>query len=416
MTHTNKPNTMPIKRKTVSSENVLSKHLKTEVEIHASQTQLAGRAKAAIDEGGSVLITAPPGYGKTRAIRSLIDSMAEESQEKVLTIYVSKTPALARKQSPEIGSLYKTPFLFARLNGVEEALKREIDVRLMMTQTMFKKLVYDEDLFINSFAEPLGNPKIHLVIDEVHCFYVPKSPRMPNAMKCLLTSYPSIRVTGITATPQLEAHMETAVKVFGKEPSVQVYTDDEEEQFKVGLLSHQPPPSKWKVVPLPVPNKADFPIEFEALQTIIVGNSKLNPNVHIDGWIARDNILAKVISNQVHGTDDSGGLIFKKVSVKGVQMKQVGEDSYSFIQINRPESVVIVHRHPTGNEVHHALLEGIIGTEGVRPCVVHDLRAGDIASAEDKLASFIEDVRAGTEHTVLGIIDKTHTEGSNDFA
>jgi hypothetical protein len=269
---------------------------------------------------------------------------------------------------------------------------------------------------MSSFAEPLGNPKIHIVIDEVHSCYVPNSPRMPNAMKSLLSSSPSIRVTGLTATPQLEDHVEKVKKVFGKDPTIEEYTDKEQEKFKEDLLSHQPPQvSKWKVVQLVAPKREDFTAEFEALQTVIVGNTKVYPDVKIDGWMARDNILAKVISNQVHGDAFTGGLLFKSFNLKGVNVNRVKEDG-SFLHAKRPESVIIVHRSPAGNEVHHALLEELVGTEGVRPFVIHDLRAGDAAAGEQALGLFTEDVKEWTGKTVIGIIDKGQTEGSNDFA
>jgi len=386
-----------------------AKKTEAEVALHPSQVALARRATQSVNEGRPVIICGPPGYGKTRVARGMLDSMERPA---TLTIYVAKTPALARSQAAEIDALFKVPFVFSKLGGLLTAIQTSPPVRITMTQTMLKKLVY-EGTFDSKLMAPLGDPTIHVVLDEAHGYYATTNARPSNAMRSLLQTHPTtLRVTGITATPQLDDHATKATSLFGAEPCVVEYTSAEEEQFAAELLSHQPRRATWKIIPLPSPEDVEED-ERAALASITVGNCKAQPRVNIEGWMARDNLLNKILASQVLGSD--GGRLFQQLRYpKGVSMRRVQEDG-SFAKITRTESVLVCFHKPAGNETALHDLESLTEAEGVRPFAVHDLRSGDLAAAAVAREAFFQDVTT-TDKTVIGIVDKGQTEGSNDFA
>ena len=61
------------------------------------------------------------------------------------------------------------------------------------------------------------------------------------------------------------------------------------------------------------------------------------------------------------------------------------------------------------------MLKQLEGTEGVRPFAIHDLRAKDLASYKAALSRFTSDA-TDTDMTVLGVVDKSQIEGTNDYA
>ena len=394
-------------KRTTTPTTTTAKFAKTGIDLHPSQVALAERAIEACKEGNNVILSGPPGYGKTRALRGMLDGMNDEAG---LTIYVAKTPALARSQAVEVNALYKVPFLFSRFGSLMEAM-RTPPVRITMTQTMFKKLLY-ENTFVSKLAAPLGTPTVHLVLDEVHGFYATANARPSNAMKALLQAYPSLRVTGLTATPQLEEHGGRATILFGNPPQVVEYTTAEEEAFEAALLAHQPPKATWKEVPLPKPS--GFEKEFATLATLTVGNSKKHPGVNIDAWMARDNLLNTVLAAQLTDGDAPGGPLFKSLKASGVSMKRVQDDG-SFTKIKRAEVVLLCFHKPAGNEKVLRQLEELQEAEGVRAFAVHDLRSGDLAEFQTKRDAFFRDATT-SDKTVFGVVDKGQTEGSNDYA
>jgi hypothetical protein len=394
-----------------------TKIARTELDIHPSQKALADRFVAATNGAKTgLMIVAPPGFGKTRAVSNALDKMDQAGDDNAfdLVVFVARTPALARSQAGEVGSQYKAPMTMAHLNGLAKAITNKPpneSIRVTMTQTMFKSLFSNYN-FVDNFAKPLGSPRIHIVLDEAHTFYV-KSKAVSTAMAAILKYACSMRVTGLTATPQLEGHMQKATNLFGGAPQIVEYTPQEIARFKNDLLSHRPTSDpKWKKVELKPPTvDANY---MDPLRTIVVGNVMSQGSVHINAWNARNTLTSLVQATQVHGDDSTGGELFKKLASNDVTWKLAGEGA-SFSNKTRPQTALIVHRYPGGSELHFSMLNGLVGEEGVTPFSIHDLRATDLAAFKDKLDSFTEDVTM-TDKMVLAVVDKHQIEGTNNYA
>ena len=397
-----------------------AKSARKEIEIHPSQEALAQRfVETAEKVPTGLIIDNPPGLGKTRTLRCALDKMEQVGGPHTvdLVVYVAKTPALARSQAVEVGSHYKVPMNMSHVKGLANALRQKNStdsIRVCTTHTMFKSL-FSKYNFVDNFMTPLGSPCMHIVLDEVHRFYTKRSS-LSTAMAAVRKYVCKMRVTGLTATPQLDDHEGKAESVLGGKPQVIKYTDDEAELFRKDLMSHCPTSNaKWKTEKLNLsPAKDERVAEYMGpLSTIVVGNVKNQGDVSINAWNARNSQIAKIIATQVHGDDNTGGELFKKLSTKPV-WKRVEEDG-SNSDKKRPHSALVVHRHPAGGELHHEMLKSLVDEEGVQPFTVHDLRATDLATFHETLERFTKDVTT-TDGMVLAIVDKRQIEGTNDYA
>jgi hypothetical protein len=414
---------MSSKKRASVHNTTTSKTARKEVAIHPSQQALAQRFLATADTAKTgVIIVAPPGYGKTRAFRCISDNMDAAGGKHAfdLVVYVAKTPALARSQADEVGSQYTAPVTMTHVKGLAKALQKKgsnKSIRVCMTQAMFKTLLSKYN-FCEDFAKPLGSPRIHIVLDEVHGWYIKSSPTF-TALK-FISSMLSMRVSGLTATAQLDGYGEKATRLFGSEAQTVEYTNEEETQFKHDLLSHCPASDpKWKAVPVKAPG-ADDGVEryLGPLATIVVGNVKTQGQgdtvrLPITAWIARSNLVAMAVAVQVHGDDSTGGLLLKKTGGKA-PWRRFGEDE-SFVDKERAQAVLIVHRCPAGGELHYQGLKSLVGEEGVATFRMHDLRQPDIATHRENLEAFTQDVTK-TDVMVLAMVDKRQIEGTNDYA
>ena len=416
---------------TSSKSTVPAKAARTEVPLHPSQVALAALFMELTEKlPTGIIIGAPPGYGKTRAARGVLDMMDKKGGDLVgcdLHIFVSKTPALARSQGHEVGSHYKAPMTMANISGLAKALETKAaneSIRVCMTHAMFTKL-FTKYYFVDDFVTPLGSPRIHIVLDEVHCFYI-KSPAVATAV-AMMFKYTSMRITGLTATPQLDGHELRAARLFGGEPQIVEYTDEEAAQFKADLMSHRPADAKWQKVAVknPANNDDSLTTFLDALRTIMVGIIMKNGGeepVHVNAWKARNNLISMIVATQVHGDDGTGGEMFKKLATAQKKLtwnKCVEEDNQSLTESNqRAPVVLLVHRYPAGGELHHGNLCELAAdadAEGVQKFIVHDLRASDLNAFREHFDRFTEDVNQ-KEEMILAVVDKRQIEGTNDYA
>ena len=392
-----------------------SKSMKTLPPLHDSQLALAKRAVQLSATHEAIIFTPPPGFGKTRTVGKYMQDVPGYD----LVLWVAKTPKLARDQAVEVGAIYDVPLTTAHIKGLAKNLSKRSEgdppIAVTMTQSFFKTLLKDQK-FVSGFTGPLGSPKIHLVLDEAHGLYVRPSAAT-TAMGWLHKFYP-MRITGVTATPQLESDgcKKRALTLYGAEATLVDYTAAERKQFKTDLMTHRPSSKpKWQPVALLTPDANEYDGWLKDLGTIVTGNTaKATKDVGIDAWVARGNITATVLADQVHGSAGDGGLLFKNQLVDGVPWQRKQPDG-SLAEVKRPEVAIIVHKTPAGNKQHLLKLQELAGTEGVRPFVVHDLRTKDLASYKAALASFTADAKT-TNKTVLGFVDKAQIEGTNDYA
>jgi len=388
--------------------------------------ELAGEVKTGI------IIVAPPGYGKTRTVGGVLDMMDKKGGDFPydLHIFVAKTPGLGRSQGDEVGSHYKAPMTKSNISGLAMALETKAaneSIRVCMTHAMFTKL-FTKYNFVDDFVTPLGSPRIHIILDEVHCFYI-KSPVVATAVANVLKYAFAMRMTGLTATPQLDGHERGAARLLGGEPRTVEYTDEEKAKIKEDLMSHLPAThAKWKTYELKNPAKNDDSLTtfLESLRTIMAGIIMKNGGeepVHVNAWKARNNLISMIVATQVHGDDDTGGEMFKKLAPtatahKKLTWKSVNEDNQSLTEsAARAPVVLLVHRYPAGGELHHEKLCELAGAdaEGVQKVIVHDLRASDLNAFRENFERFTEDVNQKKE-MILAVVDKRQIEGTNDYA
>ena len=129
-------------KRSAKKPSLQAKKARTLPPIHNSQECLAQRA-ARFGEDEAIIIVAPPGYGKTRAIGRYI-KLREEGQQS-LTVYVGATAYMCHKQSFEVGSDFQYSFQYASQHRPIKAMLMDgRSVVTTMTPSMFNKLVFGD--------------------------------------------------------------------------------------------------------------------------------------------------------------------------------------------------------------------------------------------------------------------------------
>ena len=187
------------------------KRSKTELAIHISQKQIGNHAKELSKEATkSIIFAMEPGSGKTRACCAYIDARDQDPQiePEDLVLYIAVNAKLGREQASEMKCIVHVPFKKAHIPSLKKALEKrkkgEPSIRITMTQSMFKGYFSERRNFNDEFMVPLGSPRIHIVLDEAHRYYI-GNKRMPTHLNNLAKyACKGLRVSALTATPQLE--------------------------------------------------------------------------------------------------------------------------------------------------------------------------------------------------------------------
>ena len=407
------------------------KRSKTELAIHISQKQVGNQAKELSKKANtSIIFAMEPGSGKTRACCAYIDARDQDPQiePEDLVLYIAVNAKLGREQASEMKCIIRVPFKKAHIPSLKKELEKrkkgDPSIRIIMTQSMFKGYFSERRNFNDELLVPLGSPRIHIALDEAHRYYI-GNKRMPTHLNNLAKyACKGLRVTGLTATPQLEDERNAARArtLFGSDPTPIDYTDEQKKAFNKDLKKHASTPPSWKEKQMPQPKPDDFEREFNALSIITVGNARqlaekvddAPPHVSFNAWVARNNLTAKVTTDQIHGNEDTGGLLFKLVK-DPIDWNRFDGQTLQEEKVERAQAVLVVNRSPAGSEVHFRSLEDLRGTEGVRNFHLHDLRTFDLEASKQGLEDLFKSV-TGTMDLTIAFVDKGQVEGTNDYS
>eukprot|EP00966_Prymnesium_polylepis_P118275 2734610-Prymnesium_polylepis.2 len=406
-------------KRTETTSVTITKKARALPPIHESQERLAQRA-AEYDEDEAIIIVAPPGFGKTRAVGRYLKLRQEESLS--LTFYVGATAYMCNKQSFEVGSNFDYCFQYAKQHRqITQMLLEGTSVVSTMTPAMFNKVCFGDAESKKNGWDPLryfkGNilqmvqgtmcTTIRFVLDEMHTFF---DHGYPNAIRGLRGAArpTNVVVTGMTAT--LPDDMKPLAAMTGCDvPTIIEYTSEEMAAFNNDMRP-QPAVRQFKTIKMVDASHDDrFANNMANMAALIVG-AMLEGETTIKTRTCLEHATSIVLAKQAH---EGGGQAFAHVKEEPMQcVDKNGKLNGEFKP--RHEALVIAHSTLCGASTAWVELATLQGQEDVLDFGLNDLRSSEITSLDQAIKDF-KDTFKNQEKRVLAIINPTMRHSSNAF-
>lgn len=397
--------------------------------IHESQERLAKRALEC-DEDEAIIIVAPPGNGKTRAMGRYIKLRQEEGGLS-LTFYVGATAYMCNKQSYEVGSTFDYCFQYAKQHRqITQMLMEGTSVVTTMTPAMFNKVCfgdhnakvdkkdpdYEEKIglvdvlqyFKSTILRMVQGTKcttIRFVLDEMHIFF---DHGYPDAIKALRKAADPIEivVTGMTAT--LPDDMTPLAAMTGCDvPAIIEYTPEEMAAFDKDLRL-QPNVGSFETIKMADASREDrFADSMANMAATIVG-AMLEGEKTILTRTCLEHATSIVLAKQAHG---GGGQTFAHLTEE--PMKCVDKNGKLTGEFKpHHEALIIAHSTLCGASTAWTELATLQGQEDVRDFSVHDLRSSEVTSLDQAIKGYNDTFKA-QEKPTLAIMNPTMRHSTN---
>ena len=412
-----------------------------------------------------IIIATRMGTGKPRIVGKVLDRIVPEKIDaldedeaiergvnNVLTIIVVTGAKHGREQATQYGTDFPGPYHASDLDPLLRCLNMRQSARIMIPFATFRKMCYGTkpvQTDIWALLHKVGTPEVVLVIDEAHEVYKASNGRLTRAVDAIRTRYKTLTgatmsVLGMSGTPSLDnaTYAARALTLFGTDPKPIDFTEAEEQELFEAINPQDEVSSREntnEVLPVPEETREGSLCPLKMLSTLVVGNALFH-NIRGDSVVKKH--VAELVSQQLLGDDQDGGLLFQKLAEgsKAPMFKVNKTGAIGKTAKAESEAVVVATDSPYGTQALYNDLEELqerSGAEGeLRSFTVHDLRLEaqikaakeadkvphewlkrDVADQKAALKVFLAAAAKPDGSTAIAIIDKRQAlSGTNDFA